>query len=419
VRFLKTLVAAGGAAAVATAMVAAPALADPINSHKARTTPAPYDIVSVGSESIAFVSDQLSWNYNKTVKHHSPSHPYYYSWDGVPAGNPNNTTQKIQVKAGAACRNARPDGSTAGIKALTTYGSETYKGKSYPCVNFARSSRPFSAADDDPPFAPGGVAFDTLWQDAVTYSSAAKTNVPNDLTLTDLSEIFGCTIPAKTWSTPTGPVTYPAGTWGALLGPSAKDPMGSPDPILPQKGSGTLAFFTGVLGIGTSEPTCGTAKSLTVDQQPEENEGISVYFRNGNKASGKPNPNVIFPFSVGVWLAQEYHSAKCGKKPSKSQNMFGCDVNGVFSLDGIHSGGKNVKPFTGSGKKAVTNSAWKKTPFERFLYAVVPYSSTTSDHIPSNLEGLLGKKGFFCSKKEASTIAHYGFESTKLCGFTS
>jgi ABC-type phosphate transport system substrate-binding protein len=412
---MRSLVAVGALAVTAAALVAAPAMADPINSHKHKVTPQPYDIVSVGSESIAFVSDQLSWNYNKTVKHHGPSHPYYYSWDGVPAGNPNNSTQKVQLKVGKTCHNARPDGSTAGIDALGTYGSEKYKGKTYPCVDFARSSRPFTASDDDPPFAPGGVAFDTLWQDAVTYSSAAKTNVPDDLTLGQLSEIFGCTIPAKTY----GSTTYPAGTWGALLGPSAKDPMGSPDPILPQKGSGTLSFFAGVLDIGKSEPSCGSAINLTVDQQPEENEGISVYFRDGNKASGTPNPNVIFPFSVGVWLAQQYHSAKCGKKPSKGENLFGCNENGVLGLDGINSSGKNVAPFTGSGKKAVTNAAWKKTPFERFLYAVVPYSSTTSDHIPAYLEGLLGKHGFFCSKKEASAIAAYGFESTKLCGFTS
>jgi ABC-type phosphate transport system substrate-binding protein len=401
VRFLKTLIAAGGVAALASAVVAAPAMADPINVHKHKVTPAAYDIVSVGSESIAFVSDQLSYNYNKTVKHHGPSHPYYYSWDGVPYANPNNANQTVTLKAG--CKNKRPDGSSAGISALTGYGNTKYKGKTYPCVDFARSSRARATGD------PNTVAFDQLWQDAVTYSSAAKTNVPNNLTLTDLSEIFGCTIPAKTWSTPTGPVTYPAGTWGALLGPTTKDAMGSPDPILPQMGSGTLSFFTGVLGIGKTEPTCGSAKSLSVDQQPEENEGISVYFRDGNKAKGTPNPNVIFPFSVGVWLAQEYHSAKCGKKPTKSQNLFGCQENGVLNLHGI----SGVAPFTGKGAKAVTNSKWRSTPFERELYAVEPLP------LVSRLQGLLGKHGYFCSKKQAAVIRDYGFESDPLCGLTS
>jgi ABC-type phosphate transport system substrate-binding protein len=390
VRFLKTLVAAGGAAAVATALVAAPAFADPINSHKHKVTPAAYDIVSVGSESIAFVNDQLSFNYNKTVKHHSPTHPYYYSWDGVPAGSPNNTSQHVVLKAG--CKNLRPDGSSAGITALTTYGTTTYKGKTYPCVDFARSSRARKSTD------PTTVAFDQLWQDAVTYSSTgSSSNVPNNLTEAQLAEIFGCTVAAANG--------FPAGTWGALLGSKAKDPSAVIDPILPQSGSGTLSFFTGVLGIGTTEPTCGTAASLTTDQQPEENEGISSVFL----VSGKANPNVIFPFSVGVWLAQEYHSAKCGKKPKGSENLFGCAENGVLSLDGING----VAPFTGKGTKAVTNSKWRSTPWERELYAVEPLP------LEPRLQGLLGAHGYFCSKKQAKVVAAYGFESDPLCGTLS
>jgi ABC-type phosphate transport system substrate-binding protein len=391
VRFLKTLIAAGGVAALASAVVAAPAMADPINVHKHKVTPAAYDIVSVGSESIAFVSDQLSYNYNKTVKHHSPKHPFYYSWDGVPAGSPNNTSQHVELKAG--CKNLRPDGSSAGITALTTYGTTKYKGKKYPCVDFARSSRARKTTD------PSTVAFDQLWQDAVTYSAtnSAGTNVPNNLTEAQLAEIFGCTVPAAHG--------FGANTWGALLGSGAKGASDAIDPVLPQAGSGTLSFFTGVLGIATTEPTCGTAAGLTTDQQPEENEGISSVFRSG----GKANPNVIFPFSVGVWLAQEYHSAKCGKKPSKSQNLFGCQENGVLSLDGING----VAPFTGRGAKAVTNSKWRATPFERELYAVEPLP------IQSRLQGLLGKHGYFCSKKQAAVIKDYGFESDPLCGVTS
>lgn len=390
-RFLKTLIAAGGVAALASAVVAAPAMADPINVHKHRVTPAAYDIVSVGSESIAFVSDQLSYNYNKTVKHHGPSHPYYYSWDGVPAGSPNNTSQHVELKAG--CKNLRPDGSSAGITALTTYGTTKYKGKKYPCVDFARSSRARKSTD------PNTVAFDQLWQDAVTYSAtnASGTNVPNNLTEAQLAEIFGCTVPAAHG--------FAANTWGALLGSGAKGASDAIDPILPQSGSGTLSFFTGVLGIAQTEPTCGTAASLGTDAQPEENEGINSVFKSG----GKGNPNVIFPFSVGVWLSQEYHSAKCGKKPTKSQNLFGCQENGVLSLDGI----SGVKPFTGSGAKAVTNSKWRSTPFERELYAVEPLP------LVSRLQGLLGKHGYFCSKKQAKVIKDYGFESDPLCGLTS
>lgn len=388
-RIMRTLVAVGALALTAATVAAVPAMADPINSHKGKVTPAAYDIVSVGSESIAFVSDALSFNYNKTVKHHGPTHPFYYSWDGVPARSPNNTSQHVTLKAG--CRNLRPDGSSAGITAITTYGTTKYKGKKYPCADFARSSRARKSTD------PSTVKFDQLWQDAVTYSSTSGGNVPNNLTLADLTKIFGCSVGAANG--------FPAGTWGALLGKSVKDPSGVIDPVLPQTGSGTLSFFTTAIGVAQTEPTCGSAASLGTDAQPEENEGISKVFLSG----GKPNPNVIFPFSIGVWLAQEYHSAKCGKKPTKSQNLFGCQENGVLHLDGIN----HVAPFTGKGAKAVTNSKWRSTAFERELYAVVPLPFS------SRLSGLLGKHGYFCSKKQAKVIGDYGFESDPLCGLLS
>ena len=406
-RIMRSMVAVGALALTAATVMAVPAMADPINSHGKKVTPAPYDLVAVGSESIAFIADQMSFNYNKTVKHHSPSHPYWYSWDGVPAGSPNNTNQTVTLKTG--CKNLRPDGSSAGITALTTYGTTKYKGKTYPCVNFARSSRPRKTTD--PAYGVGGVGFEALWQDAVTYSSiGSSSNVPNNLTQAQLTEIFGCTVPAANG--------FAANTWGALLGPSAKGASDPIDPILPQAGSGTLSFFSGVLGIGQSEPTCGTAASLTTDQQPEENEGIDAAFRVGGVKTGAPNPDVIFPFSIGVWVAQQYNSAKCGKKPTKHQNMFGCAENGILKLDGIHGTAPTVKG-KGKGAHPVTNPAWKKTPFERFLYAVVPFVATRPDHIPSNLESLLGKKGYLCSKKVASVVAAYGFETTPLCGITT
>jgi ABC-type phosphate transport system substrate-binding protein len=396
-RIMRSLVAVGALALTAATVAAVPAMADPINSHKHKVTPAAYDIVSVGSESIAFISDQLSFNYNKTVKHHSPTHPFYYSWDGVPAGSPNNTSQHVTLKAG--CKNLRPDGSSAGITALTTYGTTKFRGKKYPCVDFARSSRARKTEGTN-------VAFDQLWNDAVTYSSTKTTNVPNNLTQAQLTEIFGCTVPAANG--------FAANTWGALLGSGAKGASQAIDPVLPQSGSGTLSFFTGVLGVAQTEPTCGTAAGLSTDQQPEENEGISKVFLSG----GKPNPNVIFPFSVGVWIAQQFHSAKCGHRPSKTQNLFGCAENGVLHLDGIKVGGKAVAPTTGSGSKTVTNSKWRATPFERALYAVV-VTNTPTKPISSRLAGLLGPKGYFCSSKQAKVVSNYGFERDPLCGIAS
>lgn len=115
-------------------------------------------------------------------------------------------------------------------------------------------------------------------------------NAPKNLSKLQLKEIFGCSVPA------TGP--FAANTWGALLGPSAKGANDAIDPIVPQAGSGTLSFWMKTaLGLTTTtEPTCGTAKNLTVPQQPEENEGTSKVFL----LNGHPNPDVIYPLFAVV-----------------------------------------------------------------------------------------------------------------------
>ena len=410
-RILKTLVASGAVAAVATVMAVAPASAEPINPHTGKlVTPSAWDIVGVGSESTTFVVGGITYAYDKAIKTNTPATPYIYSWDAVPPNNMNNTTQQIVVKQGCK-KNARPNGSSAGVSALVGgYGntSYSYKGKKHtvPCIDFARSSRPRKSTD--PAFAKGGVAFVTMAGDAVTYASTnlkgESTNVPQNLNQAQLKEIFGCTVPAKGG--------FKANTWGALLGSKAKGATQAIDPILPQAGSGTLSFWA-ITALGLTvdtEPTCGTAKSLTVPNQPEENEGTSKVFLKG----GKPNPNVIYPFSIASFVAQGYHSAKCGHKPTKTQNIFGCDINGIFGLNGISRIAPTVK---GPGGLPVTNPKWNSTPFHRFLFNVVPYATNTKDHIPAYLEKFFGRTGYFC--KSTTILKNYGDEPTAACGLTS
>jgi ABC-type phosphate transport system substrate-binding protein len=427
VRFLKTLVAAGATGAVAAALLAAPALAEPINPHTQKlVTPKPWDIVGVGSESISYVSDQLTYNYDCygtakkqsgkcTTRKDSPANPYIYSWDAVPPSNLNDTQSQIKAKLGCK-KNNRPDGSSAGITALedNSLGNThyTYKHKTFtvPCVNFARSSRPRGSSDA--PYGKGGIAFDTLWADAVTYASTnlkgESTNVPNDLTKAELIDIFSCSMPANNG--------FPKDTWGAVVGSSAPDPTALVDPIVPQKGSGTLSFWMETaLGLSQdSEPQCGTAGGLSVAQQPEENEGISPVFL----LNGKPNPNVIYPYSVGAYLSEEFHSASCAKHAShKGKNKFGCDDTGVLGLNGINVNGKNIAPSAAvkGSKIPVTNPKWENTPFERELYVVVPWAKA-KEHIPSNLQKFFGSKGYFC--KQTAVVQDYGFEADPHCGTT-
>jgi ABC-type phosphate transport system substrate-binding protein len=398
-------------AATATALAVAPALADPVNSQYKAITPQPYDVVGVGSATTQNMVNALSVAYNRTVKHHNSRNPFILSWDATPPHNPNFLTQKINTKRGCA-RNLRPDGSSAGIKALGSYGSVHSGGKTYPCVNFARSSRPFSATSGDPVFGPGGVSFTILAKDAVTYATTTGSNAPNNLTTAQLSLIFGCNIPAANGD--------PANSWGALLGNSVKNPTALVAPVLPQAGSGTLSFWAGDLGVATTEPTCGPAAGLPANKDPEENEGIDSVFLSG----GKPNPNVIFPFSIGSYIAQQFHSPKPGHRPGKGQNHFGNDFRGVLHLNELNGTQPTVTVGSGASKRVTINPKFSSA-FQRFVYNVVPWSSDKT-HIPSNLEKWFdpanvkgAPHGFFCEKGQNRIIENYGFLPTPLCGITS
>ncbi len=405
-RIIRSLVAAGAVAATATALAVAPAMADPINSHYKPVEPAAYDIVGVGSESITYVMDQLTYNYNLTVKTPSPSNPNIYTWDATPPNNPLDETQMIATKAG--CPKAtRPDGSSAGIKALSDTGTVSYKGVTYECVDFARSSRPRSSSD--PALGPGGDAFVTLANDAVTYATTANTNAPDNLTEKQLAEIYSCSIPAANGD--------PAGSWGALLGSAAKKGSAKQiiDPIAPQAGSGTLSFWMETaLGLSNDDqPTCSSQyKNSQTDPTavPEENEGISKAFLLSN---GKPNPNVMYPFSIGSYVSQAYHSPVCGKSAKADQNHFGCDETGVLFLNGI----AGTPPTLKSGTVQVTNPKFDPT-FDRVLYDVVRYNTKASP-IPAYLAKFFGPKGVFCSSADRAVLRDYGFEPTSNCGRVS
>ena len=383
-RILKNLVAVSAVAAVASALAMAPALADPVNGHLKPVTPLPYDIVGVGSDTTQNMLDQLSVDYNAAHKTHNATHPYIYSWDATPPSDPTITTPTlIKPKAGCSSKTVRPDGSSAGITDLTTTQKIKYKGKTYPCFDFSRSSRPRKATD------PGktSIVFVTLARDAVTYATSAVTNAPANLTTKQLTEIYSCTVQA------TG--GHPANNWADLGGKS-----GTIDPILPQSGSGTLSFFLGAIGV-TTPGSCVNATT------PEENEGTAPVF-------STDSANLIFPFSAGAYIADKYHSPACKKKPGAGQNDFGCNQTGKLILRSING----EAPTSGTGSKTVIDSKFPPT-FKRFLYDVVPYAAGTANHIPANLAGFFSKTGWFCSSARGSVIRDYGFLTTPLCGFTS
>jgi len=145
---------------------------------------------------------------------------------------------------------------------------------------------------------------------------------------------------------------------------------------------------------------------------PGENEGVSKYLR---------GPAVIFPYSVGSYLAQVYHSAKCALascapimgvvcKPAKGQNRFGCDTHGdlvLHKIDKVKPTSRFPLPASCGATCPTLNRDFALTGF---LYVVVRYAATTAGHVPSYLEALFGPKGWTCSSHQArADIASYGF----------
>jgi len=334
-----------------TGLSAGPALARP--APAARSVPAPGSVVAVGDATTQFLADQLAATWDA-------GHRGKTQIDSVSSTG----TAKIVTKQG--CRPIpRPNGSAPGIRALVANVRDPVSKKNF-CVDFARVTRSRAPTD------PSNVVFVPLALDNVTYATAPKSNAPRNLTTHDLAEIYTCTVT----------------NWDKFKG-GRNAPIKA---LLPQAGSGTAAFFQAVIGVSTPPHCVSQPASL------EENEGTNSVF------TGKSAADEIIPFSSGVWVAQAYHSALCGKKPTATQNTFGCDANGKLQLNDIN------------GTSPVADKALSLTftrDFIRTLFDVVR-TAHTADTIPSYLEPFLGQKGLFCTNP--AVIRDYGFVPTPACG---
>lgn len=394
-RMLSKVLAGTAAAAAMVAMTAGPALADPPSG----TTPGHTAAVGVGSNTIQYVLDQLAYNYD----HANPNATSkLYSWDAV---NPDTLAigDNIVTKKGCAAI-ARPNGSGAGVAALEANARPSGDSTNY-CVDFARSSS--ARSDTAPPCASGGICYVSLAGDAVTWAdrsaAAGGTNAPANLTTAQLVKIYECTDT----------------NWKQVGGKSA--PI---LPFLPQTSSGTRAFFLTALGGGTTPITPGACVQDGTTSDPnslEENEGINTLLN---------SPNAIFPFSVGSWLSQKYHSPACinadcspaaSGPPCKfvsGKNRFGCNETGVLQLNEL-GGSKPTTPFPPTSGQSVVNKNFNLV-FQRTIFDVVRYDPSTADHIPGgsaasggvNLEQFFGASGYACSSGEVKTLKSYGFEPT-------
>ena len=347
------------------------------------------DATGVGSDTTQNVLDQLGADFNvgKAV-----TATHVWSWDALnPLGGP--AGDSIQVKGGGCAAIARPNGSSAGVAALGA--SQKISGTN--CVSFARSSR--GRAPTDPPFAAGGIAFVAMGGDAVTWSAQATTNAPATLTTAQLAGIYNCTTT----------------NWNQVGGKN-----GLIKAFIPQAGSGTRAFFLGAIGVA-NPGACVSSLGDTL----EENQGVNPALN---------DPNAIFPFSIGKYIAERFHSATCFNAgctpvaglrctPSGTQNLFGCNTRGTLILKKV----MGIAPTTGAGLGTVINSAFPAT-YQRTIFNVVPFDPNTADHIPGatnpvggvNLAPIFGAGGYVCNNATAKAdLKKYGFLQIPTCGLTS
>ena len=243
-----------------------------------------------------------------------------------------------------------------------------------------------------------------VWWDADLFTgdpdwSKLLANAPATLTPAQLTSIYNCTVT----------------NWSQVGGANA--PIHA---FIPQTGSGTRSFFLTALGIANP----GSCVSDD-NGQLQENEGVNPVLN---------DPNAIFPYSIGKFIAEAFHSNKClnsGCTPNSNgitcthtpgNNLFGCNTHGTMVLKQING----IAPTTGSGKNTVINSAFPAT-FQRIVFEVVPFDPATTDHIPGatspvggvNLETLFGASGFVCTNATAQKdLTNYGFLVTPLCGVT-
>jgi hypothetical protein len=149
------------------------------------------------------------------------------------------------------------------------------------------------------------------------------------------------------------------------------------------------------------------------DNTLQQNEGVASSL-NANKA------NVIFPFSIGKYLAEHFHSASCGTiaqcladpshcTPSAGLNLFGCNTHGTLLLNAITESNGTVtnptSPFPPT-KKSTLNFGFDPT-FLLLLYEVVNAPKGT---IPAHLAPYFGPTGFTCTNSTAKAdLKNYGF----------
>jgi ABC-type phosphate transport system substrate-binding protein len=425
-RKLTKLFAVAATMATAVALVAgtaSTASADPLK------TPSLTTLAGVGSDTVTPLFDNgtksqpvgdapgtLVHDYNAT----KPGYPVA-SWDAV---NPvtgiadQTITTKALNSSDKSCQLTRPDGSSAGIKALNADQTDKNKvgGQTIYCLDYARSSRPPNTTTFED-------AFVALMRDAIAWSSPKVKGEANPQPASmDKAQLVGI-------------YTCKYTNWKQVGGKNA--PIGV---VIPQTGSGTRATWLLQLGITATDEPCwqnGTIKIKGVTYVIEENTGLSTgnvaqFTKTQKFPDGKtiPAADDIYPYSIGDWIAQDPASKGVG---GHATSVWGHGNIQLGKTLGQVATAKNSKGQT------VINPRWD-SQFVRILYGVVRNGcynpakpNSTAVCMPTTtppagakayptyevkgLAAFFGKSGWVCTNKTAaSDIVSYGFGKLPNCG---
>ncbi|MEV4760393.1 substrate-binding domain-containing protein [Micromonospora sp. NPDC049559] len=285
----RSVVVALGAAALSVALGAGSAQADP----GAGITPAATDIVGVGSDTTEFVVQDLVDLWNTT---HTPK-AYSFHATG---------TSPITTKSGCASI-TRPNGSSAGITALLN----TAAVGGNDCVDFARSSRAITAAEDATldayAFATDGLRI-AVPRDNDGAGSDVASNKPASLVLNtaNLAILYRCQADIAGSNADFDGVEE----WSDLVAGAT----GTPRPMIPQAGSGTRSFFLQATGL--TEADLLTQSEGGCVQEVQEHDATPV----------NANAGAFAPFSTARFVSTVAPVKTADNGTNKPINLLGDNI---------------------------------------------------------------------------------------------
>ncbi|MFB7474469.1 hypothetical protein [Kitasatospora sp. NPDC056184] len=354
---------AASALAVASALAltaTTPALADPL------VLPAATDIVGVGTGVTETLFTQFSTDYNAFLAASGDTtSARLFSWDS--AGTPS----QVITKAGATPI-IRPDRTSAALSALNATTRST--------LDFVRTTRVPNAND-----LPGDL-FVAFAKDAVSWAAPAGGNAPQNLTTSDLSNIYNCRV--TNWKQIDSALPD-ATIVPVLAGHLSVDRSGVTG--APMESSEFLLKAINYPPAGTDGPS--DRSCVRVVERGEQGWDALLH-----------DPNAIVPYSVGHYVGQVY-----GGHSRPGDDPVTLTVRGIDGIASVNTADRRISP------------PFANTSYGRWLFNVVRQADWSNTSTTNALHQVFGTTGWICrNPTAAAAIKSYGFLTLPVgaCGST-